>query len=88
MGQPEWDRQNKTTRTELTEQDCQHRIAKIRQPRQADLFSLNGTVRKGHPRQGKQTGETEQDFWHITVRTVLLGQDVYSRSDKRGQLGT
>jgi hypothetical protein len=28
MGQPEWERQNKTARTELTEQDCQHRAAK------------------------------------------------------------
>jgi hypothetical protein len=28
---------------------------------QADLFSQNGIVRIGHPGQGKQTGETEQD---------------------------
>jgi hypothetical protein len=41
MGQPEWDRQNKTARTELPEQDYQHRTAKIRQP---------GKTRKGQQR--------------------------------------
>jgi hypothetical protein len=74
------DKQNKTARTELTEQDCQYRAAKIRQPRQdkkertvektASTVQLdktgryiqpNGTVRTGHPGQGKQTEETEQD---------------------------
>ncbi len=34
MGQPEWERQNKTSRTEAPEQDCQHRAAKIRLPGQ------------------------------------------------------
>jgi hypothetical protein len=60
MEQPEWDRQNKTART-----------AKIRQPGQdtkertaektARTGQLDRTVRTGHPGQGKQTGETEQD---------------------------
>jgi hypothetical protein len=79
-GQSEWTGQNKTARTELTGQDCLHRAAKIRQPRQEKKertaektvrtgqldrigrsIKPEGAVRTGHPGQGKQTGETEQD---------------------------
>ncbi len=34
MGQPEWDRQEKTARIELTEQDCQNRTASTGLPTQ------------------------------------------------------
>jgi hypothetical protein len=99
MGQAE-----KTARAELTEHpDCQHRAAKIRQPRQdkkertaentgrtghldrtdrsiqPEWDNQNRTSRTGQADRGDRTG-----LLASTVKTVLLGQDVYCRTDKTG----
>jgi hypothetical protein len=79
MGQPEWERQNKTSRTEAPEQDCQHRAAKIKLPGQdkkertaektARTGHLDRTARTEHPGKVKQTGEKNR-----TASTTLSGQ--------------
>ncbi len=80
MGQPEWDRQNKTARTELTEQDCQHRAAKKGQPGQEKKErTAEKTLRTG---QLDRTGRSIQPERESQNRTSRTGQ-----ADKRARTG-
>jgi hypothetical protein len=58
------------------EQDCQDRAAKIRQSKQDKKERTAGQ----NIQQGKQTRQTEQDCQLNTVWTVLLDQDIWSRT--------
>ena len=70
MGQPEWDGQNKTARTELTEQDCQHRAAKIRQPEQDKKeMTAEKTARTGQLDRTGRSIQPERDSQNRTSRT-------------------
>jgi hypothetical protein len=78
MGQSEQGCPDETTRTGLsaqnkkertTEKDSQKRTARTGQPEQ---FSQN-KQQEQQPGQGKQTGQTELDCQHSTVKIVLLG---------------
>jgi hypothetical protein len=70
-GQPEWDWQNKTARTELREQDCQHRATKKGQP--------------GQDRKERTAEHPEQDSRNSTARTGQLEQDSQNNSALTGQ---
>jgi hypothetical protein len=59
--------------------DSQNRTARTGQP---ERFSRNWTALIEQPGQGKQT---EQDCQHSTVRTVLLGQDIFSEAARTGK---
>jgi hypothetical protein len=58
---------NKTARTRQKEMTAEKtartgQLDRTGRSIQSEPDSQNETVRKGHPGQGKQTGETEQDF--------------------------
>jgi hypothetical protein len=79
MGQPEWDRQYKTARTEPTNrtdstgmpaQDYQHRTAKIREPGQDKKETkAEKTARTGQLNRTDRSIQPEQDSQTRTSRT-------------------
>ncbi len=101
-GLPEQDCQHRTASTGLPAQGCKNKTARARQKRDVSRKdSQNRTARQDRQIYLAGTGqseqdiqdrankqETEQDFQHSPFRTVLLGQDFYSRTNKTGQLGT
>jgi hypothetical protein len=73
MPQPEWDSQNKTSRTGQTEQDCQQRTiwivlrtARAEQPGQDDW---DAKARKGEPEQDRQNGTNRIGQQKMAYRT-------------------
>ncbi len=74
MRQLEQDSQNGAARMGQAEQDCKGRTNRTGLPAQG--------CKKG--RSGQDKKERTAEKTHSTVRLGLLGQDVYSRTDKTG----
>ncbi len=81
-GQPESDRQNKTARTELPVQDCQHRAAEIRQPHKTkrEDSRIDSQIRT----QNIQDRASCQETQNRTTSTALSGQYCLDRTFRAG----